>query len=1056
MSVLRHQWDQRTAHLGKFQTITDRLLGMVEGSIGRHRPQGQSCYRYRAWRIQVQVWAWLLREKFVANEPSVSHYFIFWRLQCRSLGYVVLGVNEFYTSKRSPQSKNFVAQVTLCRLFYKECRTYIHRDVMANNNMANIVQSIWRTSGTPIICSQWTRMALCFGPKAAPAPAATPASSGTSSSSCSSSQKRKPTPLAMNGNPQSEDAPEIQARSHDHPGIPFLIDILRTPAGYSSGAEGRLQAWEYDQLSSEMKQFMEQLELPPCESDTAAASWKALMQQPIEISSSSSASSCGPNNHTSGSQPLIPGTFNPLPQSNSGMEHVDEASLPLSLELLPSYSNMLADLGHSTMPGLEYSFAKRSQESIQQSFGLQQPSLLGSRADSVHHPQQLQTLDFIQQNEVEQQQLRQYPFWPTENINEQQSLYFQGSGNHQILQSDSMNQSENIAHIRALHTMPGFASQQLESHTQQLAQGMWPQQGTQVVMQLEGHQSIKDLTDGEMSPWERVEQESSDWSEWEQISAEHSDRSDWEQVSVEHSDKSDWEQSATDLESPTSASTSEQEEASAAIIASKEKRGRTNISHQRKLEIIAFCNANKNLTSDQQSKELGVVRTTMINILSQQKQILMRPTTINALTLQKEILKPSTTVASSRLHIMDLLLCAWIKEVRDQYIPVPDAKVRWQAFAVHRMLSGLTNEPLPPCAFSNSWMEKFKVRMALKMEKMDPLIFVNNDSDEVKELRQLLPRYELEDIYTCDVTSIFALPGCVLKHPKKACTLLSISKNKKKKGSDCVMGPGVSLLLLCNGTGSRRQEPVMLDRLQQYAPGNFGSQVNSAEDVRRVTFRDWLTTFDQKVQRESLLLISEDTWEQIRGKLSGLRHIKVAVVPKHLNAWLPMRTGIAREFKSHINAINFERTLDPERFSEGDIYSMAMHDIDSSVIRECFKRFSAAAHWSKKNKPRDTKSPDRLTKRGRAKKADSAVILTGAQERLKSVFLSAHKDAKTKEHVLLYYLNQDSDIGPSAFLCTMIERMHRRPDVEPYLNPSGLGTRKESWWSHVVITSQTP
>ncbi|KAF9979436.1 hypothetical protein BGZ75_009708, partial [Mortierella antarctica] len=590
-------------------------------------------------------------------------------------------------------------------------------------------------------------------------------------------------------------------------------------------------------------------------------------------------------------------------------------------------------------------------------------SLLGSRAESVHHPQQLQTLDFIQQNEIEQQQLRQYPFWPT--------------------------QSTNLCNVHVL-------------------------KGTQVIMQLEGHQSIKDLTDGEMSPWERVEQESSNSSEWEQISAEHSDRSDWEQVSVEHSDKPDWEQSATDLESTASASTSEQEEASAAIIASKEKRGRTNISHQRKLEIIAFCNANKNLTSDQQSKELGVVRTTMINILSQQKKILMRPTTINALTLQKEILKPSTTVAASRLHIMDLLLCAWIKELRDQYIPVPDAKVRWQAFAVHRMLSGLTNEPLPPCAFSNSWMEKFKVRMALKMEKMDPLIFVNNDSDEVKELRQLLPRYEREDIYTCDVTSIFALPGCVLKHPKKAY------------------------------------------RLQQYAPGNFGSQVNGAEDVRRVTFRDWLTTFDQKVQRESLLLISEDTWEQIRGKLSGLRHIKVAVVPKHLNAWLPMRTGIAREFKSHINAINFERTLDPERFSEGDIYSMAMHDIDSSVIRECFKRFSAAAHWSKKNKPRDTKSSDRSTKRARAKSADSAVILTGAQERLKSVFLSAHKDAKTKEHVLLYYLNQDSDIGPSAFLCTMIEKMHRRPDVEPYLNPSGLGTRKESWWSHVVITSQTP
>ncbi|KAF9279838.1 hypothetical protein BGZ68_007654, partial [Mortierella alpina] len=675
------------------------------------------------------------------------------------------------------------------------------------------------------------------------------------------------------------------------------------------------------------------------------------------------------------------------------------------------------------------------------SFGHQQSPLLDTKADSVHRPQQHQTLDFIQQNMVEQHHLRQQPFWPTENINEQQQLFFQGITYHQMSQNDSMNQTENIASIRALHNMQDFASQQLESYTQQLMQGVWARQNIHMSLQPEEHQSVTDLTDGEMSPWERVELESSDGSEW-------------EQVSVEHSDRSDWEQGATDLESTTSASTSEQEEASVALVASGKKRGRTNISHQKKLEIIAFCNANKHLTGNQQSKQLGIARSTIINILAQQDKILKRPTTLNALTLQKEILKPSTTVASSRLHIMDLLLCAWIKELRDQYIPVPDEKVRWQAFAVHRMLSGLTNEPLPPCAFSGTWMDNFKVRMALKMEKEDRLFFVKNDSAEAEELRQLLLRYELEDIYACDVTSIFALPGCVLNHPKKACTLLSISKTKKAKASDCVMGPGVSILLLCNGTGSKRQEPVMLDRLQQYAPGNFGSPVNGSTDVRRVAFRDWLSVLDEKVQRESLLLISEDTWEQVRGKLLGLRRVKVAVVPKHLNAWLPMRTGIAREFKSHINAINFERTLDPGKFSEGNTYSMAMHDIDSSVIRASFRRFLAVAHWSKKGKPRDTKLP--LTKRVKSKNSSYSVSLTGAQERLKTVFLKAHKNAQTKEHVLLYYLNQDSDIGPSAFLCTMIERMHLRSDVEPYLNPSGLGVRKDNWWSHVVITSQKP
>ncbi|KAF9564460.1 hypothetical protein EC968_004483 [Mortierella alpina] len=806
----------------------------------------------------------------------------------------------------------------------------------------------------------------------------------------------------MTSDPQPEEAAEREANSREHLSAPLLFDILSTPTVYSSSAERQLQAWEYEQLGTEMEQFMEQMEPTPFKS-TVAPSWPALMQQPIEVDMCYSDSTCNPNSYTSGPQSIISGTFDPLPQDNSGLELFDEVSLPLSPELLLAYSSMLVDPGSSTMSGLE-----------------------------------LQPADLTSWNAM------------------------------------------NFAHTGVLQ---GFAIERLGPHTQPLAQGIGAQQlptnfyndyalkDAQVFMPPEEFQTAKDLSDGEMSPWERVEQESSDSSEWEQVSVgEHSDRSDWEHVSIGNSDRSDWEHSGTDLESTTSTSTSEQEEASAALTTLKAKRGRTTISHQRKLEIIDFCSANKHLTSEQQSKALGVVRTTMVNILSQQKMISMRPTTINPLTLQKEILKPATTVTSSRLHIMDLLLCEWIKELRGQHIPVPDEKVRWQAFAVHRMLSGLTNEPLPPCSFSGGWMKNFKVRMGLKMKKVDPLLFANN-SAEVKELQTSLGQYQPEDIYTCDVTSIFALPGCVLRHPKKACTLLSISKNKKKKGSDCVMGPGVSLLLLCNGTGSKRQEPVMLDRLQQYAPGNFGSQVNTAKDVRRIAFRDWLAAFDQEVQRESLLLISEDTCEQIRRDLSGLRRIKVAVVPKHLNAWLPMRTGIAREFKSHINAINFERTLNPGRFSEGDTYSMAMHDIESSVIIECFEWFSAAVNWSRKGKPRDAKLPSKPKKRGKPRygispsestkerktnDAKSAVALTGGQERLKSVFLSAHKNAETKENVLLYYLNQDCDIGPSAFLCNMIERMHLRSDVEPYLNPSGLGIRKESWWSHVVITSQTP
>ncbi|KAF8976663.1 hypothetical protein BGZ46_008070 [Entomortierella lignicola] len=59
----------------------------------------------------------------------------------RSLGYVVLGLNEFYTSKKCPNCQNFVAQVTIRQLFCPHCRKYYHRDIMAGENMSKMVQS---------------------------------------------------------------------------------------------------------------------------------------------------------------------------------------------------------------------------------------------------------------------------------------------------------------------------------------------------------------------------------------------------------------------------------------------------------------------------------------------------------------------------------------------------------------------------------------------------------------------------------------------------------------------------------------------------------------------------------------------------------------------------------------------------------------------------------------------------------------------------------------------------------------------------------------------------
>ena len=56
----------------------------------------------------------------------------------RSLGYLVVGVDEFYTSKKCPCCQKFVGAVTMRRLYCPSCKKAYHRDVMAGHNIAKI------------------------------------------------------------------------------------------------------------------------------------------------------------------------------------------------------------------------------------------------------------------------------------------------------------------------------------------------------------------------------------------------------------------------------------------------------------------------------------------------------------------------------------------------------------------------------------------------------------------------------------------------------------------------------------------------------------------------------------------------------------------------------------------------------------------------------------------------------------------------------------------------------------------------------------------------------
>jgi hypothetical protein len=136
---LKHTWDAKKAHIGEFGLLTDRLLSMVRGSSGTKRDGHH----------KVIIAIGLGKFGTHTNLPSLHTSFLsYFTTRARSLDYLVVGINEFYTSKRCPtcqrdgiEKEDFVGRVTTRRLFCDECHNPFHRDILAASNMVVAVRS---------------------------------------------------------------------------------------------------------------------------------------------------------------------------------------------------------------------------------------------------------------------------------------------------------------------------------------------------------------------------------------------------------------------------------------------------------------------------------------------------------------------------------------------------------------------------------------------------------------------------------------------------------------------------------------------------------------------------------------------------------------------------------------------------------------------------------------------------------------------------------------------------------------------------------------------------
>ncbi|KAG9062117.1 hypothetical protein KI688_006843 [Linnemannia hyalina] len=126
-----HRWDMERARQAEYQLTADQLLRTVGGSIGQ---------RYDPCN-PVLIGVGLGKFSTKSSLSSLHSTFLDYCIRtARAQGYLVVGLNEYYTSKNGPGCGCFVAQVDMRRFYCSHCHCYYHRDVMAAENMTNLIQ----------------------------------------------------------------------------------------------------------------------------------------------------------------------------------------------------------------------------------------------------------------------------------------------------------------------------------------------------------------------------------------------------------------------------------------------------------------------------------------------------------------------------------------------------------------------------------------------------------------------------------------------------------------------------------------------------------------------------------------------------------------------------------------------------------------------------------------------------------------------------------------------------------------------------------------------------
>ncbi|KAF8941741.1 hypothetical protein BGZ47_007241 [Haplosporangium gracile] len=111
----RYKRMSKEARAEEFHRLADSLLRMVGDSIGERKEEDKVV-------IEMGVGRFTSTSRLSSLHGTFESFFI---QKARTLGYLIVGVHKYYTSKRCPN----------------RCKKYMHRDIMAGHNIVNILRS---------------------------------------------------------------------------------------------------------------------------------------------------------------------------------------------------------------------------------------------------------------------------------------------------------------------------------------------------------------------------------------------------------------------------------------------------------------------------------------------------------------------------------------------------------------------------------------------------------------------------------------------------------------------------------------------------------------------------------------------------------------------------------------------------------------------------------------------------------------------------------------------------------------------------------------------------